>query len=518
MSLFFTYAPSEVLLLAAGLLLLVIGGTPARTFAAAITAVAIIAVGLTLGFHEPPTDMESASARLFDLGPQVAFLKWITWAVLATGCLLFPANAHRAAEQYALALIAGAAVMFTASADNLIHLVASFELAGLSLFVLIVVSSRRGVNQPTRGRLQEEALRSFAVDSLTAELAVAAFLILGVVLVVGITGFTQLPAIRRLLALSYRPTDPTLAAGTGSVLGLVATVSIGLAALARMGIVPGHRLRTRLFESVGYPVAGLVNAFSVLSAYAVLDRVLVSTLVGFEQPAQLLLLVLGGATLLLGSASARLDAPVPRLLGELLTAQTGLIPVMFAVAIGQNQTGSLSATGLPTGKAAALLALLTLLLLGTLACGLLASLERRNRSIDHVQELQGLARHRRFSALLLGLFIATLLGLPFTLGFWTRLFALLAALSVHVASVDGDVVVPHAGFVLFVVVLILATLLTAGPLFRLLGLIFLEEPRGRLRVSAGKLGFLAAEVAAIFTLYYGCAPRSLLAFLKHITE
>ena len=449
-------------------------------------------------------------------------LEWMSLAVAGLiGGMMWPARDEDApqAEQWGLLLLAAAAAMTCAIANDLIVLFTAVELLGLSLTVLILVSRRRGDVRRSATPAREKLLRDAAVKQFVLGLVAGGLLLQGFAFVYALTGSTNLAVVRSVLTASYRPPDPALAVGSSSWMGVAAVVLIVASCGYRLGVVPMHFARVELWNAVRFPIACAVSVLSMIAGYAVLDRVVIGSQVGFEATGQLLLLVFSIATLLVGGIGAAQQVRPAAIPAFLLTVQAGFVTAALAVSSWETTNAfrsNLSLPTLPSGASSALFVLGT----GVLAaCGLSAALtylERRDRSLEHVDELRGLIRQDAPAALCCAVALGLFCGFPPLVGFWSRLLVLLSMLRVHVESSAGDSPAPHTAFVVLAGALLLSTLLIAVVCLRVLTVLFLDEPTGRVQPGGRNGALCAAILVALTGLALGLLPGPLIGALGRL--
>ena len=98
--------------------------------------------------------------------------------------------------------------------------------------------------------------------------------------------------------------------------------------------------------------------------------------------------------------------------------------------------------------------------------------------------------------------------------FVAALLLLLSALRVHVESPSGDVLLPHAGFVVLAVALLASTLLTAVVCVRVIVVLCLDEPAGRIERGRRRGALAVAVLVALAGLAIGLLPGPLMNLLE----
>lgn len=363
-------------------------------------------------------------------------------------------NALRAerGEFYAFFLFSLTGVMLCASAADLMWLFLALELTSLPTYVMVVMSriGRGGL------RAQEAGVKYFFLGALAA----AAFLY-GFALLYGAAGTTRLAE----MADAFARDGVSELAVVGMVLALVG-ISFKIAA------VPMHFYTADVYEGASSSMAAFL-AFVPKTAGMVSIIALVSTMgwttaasgfFGSETgqlpvPVDAALWVIAAATMTVGNVLAWLQTSVKRMLAYSSIAHSGYMLVGVLAGPGD---GALVHNGI----AAALFYLLSYGVMNLGAFAVLACLERsgpggERDEIESIADLRGLRASHPGLAIVMGLCVLSLLGLPPLLGFWGKLPLFTSAIS--------------AGRVPLVIVLGLNSAIAAFYYLRLVSAVWLEK-------------------------------------------
>jgi NADH-quinone oxidoreductase subunit N len=164
------------------------------------------------------------------------------------------------------------------------------------------------------------------------------------------------------------------------------------------------------FLSVGSKASGFIVLSRVVGAFVAQGSVIAA-------PVQHLILVLGGATVLLGNFAAIPQTNFKRLLGYSSISHAGYLLIV----LGLSHTGGLGLS--PAGIVAFYLA--TYLPM-TYICFLFLSAARAQGVGEDIASLRGLARSNPKLGLALTIALASLAGLPLTAGFIGKFFVIFA--------------------------------------------------------------------------------------------
>lgn len=300
---------------------------------------------------------------------------------------------------YPLLLTSVLGMMVMVRAEDLLLLFVSLELTALSLQALVIC-----------GRSDRTVSGAGLRWALTGGMA-SGFFLLGLALVYGATGTTNLPEI----VAAHR------ASGIESRLMLAGMGLLAIAVGARVGVVPVHMWLPEVFQGAAAPVASLLAAAGVAAGLAVAMRLFALGFDLVEEHAVNLTWLAAVLTMTGGNLLALNQRRLKGLLGYASVAHVG-----YALA-------GLSAMGSRGGGSVAYY----LLFHGAAVCGCCAALlawPRQRQARLEIDDCLGLGRRHPLFAGALMLLLLSLIGVPPTMGFSARYWVLEATLS---AGFDG---------------------------------------------------------------------------------
>ncbi|MBI4011418.1 MAG: NADH-quinone oxidoreductase subunit N [Candidatus Rokubacteria bacterium] len=317
--------------------------------------------------------------------------------VLATllgvlGGLALPQPAfHRRAPEYHLLILASLlGMMLLASARELVLLFVAFELMSIPLYVLAAFLKREEL-------AVEAGLKFFLIGSLST-----AILAYGLSFLYGATGTTMLPDVVRALG---------TAGGDGFlVLGFV----LVLAGLGfKIAAFPFHMWVPDTYEAASTPFVAWLSVAPKAAGFAAIFRVFIE---GAGDRAALwvpLAATLGALTMIGGNLMALPQTNVKRLLAYSGIAHIGYM--LLAVAAAS-----------PFGVAAVLFYLVAYVF-SNMGAFLVVEAVAQAEGSAGVAAFRGLAQRSPLLALAMLLFLLSLGGIPFVVGFWAKLYVFWAA-------------------------------------------------------------------------------------------
>ena len=296
-------------------------------------------------------------------------------------------------EPYALLLLSAAGGVVMAGADDLIVLFLGLETLSIAVYVLAASHLRKAESQ-------EAGLKYFVLGGFSS-----AFFLYGIALIYGAMGTTNLILIKDSLAASIPRHDLLLLVGLGMLL-----VGFGF----KVAAVPFHSWSPDVYDGSPSPVVVFMASAVKAAGFAALIRVFV---VGFGQYAtdwQPIIYVLAVLSLVVGSTMAIVQTNVKRTLAYSSIAHAGFI--LIAVEAASEQ-----------GTAAVLFyaAAYTFMVAGSFG---VATLVGRSGDGRHsLDDYKGLGRTNPLLAGALTIFLFAQAGVPFTVGFVAKFYAVIAA-------------------------------------------------------------------------------------------
>jgi NADH-quinone oxidoreductase subunit N len=406
--------PEGILGLAACVLFLGTTFRSDRHLWASVSLLALLAAAIAswLSVPEPATREAIFSASLVSDD-----LAWFVRTVaLAAGVLfvLFSWNEvpdRQSGEYFACLLLIVAGLSLTGAANDLITLFLVLELINIPTYVLLYLPR-------SDSAAQEAAVKYFLLSIFSS-----ALLLFGFSYLYGLGGTTNVPAILETLTGAGREGIP--------VISQVALVMLVAGLGFKITAVPFHFYAPDVYQGTSTVAAALLAYFPKVAGFVALVRVL-----GFVWPDQgggglalgvqapMIFYLLAVVTMSLGNLFALLQDNLKRLLAYSSVAHAGYMLIGLATAPG------LRGEPVAGGVEAILFYLVAYGAMTVGAFAVIAYLSTPQRPVETVDDLAGLSSSHPGIALLMGLFLFSLIGIPLTAGFWGKLLLFLGALAV----------------------------------------------------------------------------------------
>lgn len=303
------------------------------------------------------------------------------------------------AEFFALFMFMIAGFQFMVATDNLILIFVGLETASIALYTLIAMHSRL--------KSLESALKYFTMGALAAGLF--AF---GAMIFYGVTGSVELSVIREV----YQSSN-----GENMGLFLLGTAFM-LAALGfKLSIVPFHTWTPDVYEGASAPLAGYMSIVPKIAGFVVAMRFFEFLAQSPDGIVYTLLWIAAVATMTLGNILALVQDGVKRMLAYSSVSHAGF--VMTAILMGTHQAN----TGLFLYWA--------LFLVTNLGAFAMLWLSRHPSKVwdiryDHpFTKFAGMVHLNPFGAVIMGIFMLSLAGVPPFALYWGKLYMISAAVN-----------------------------------------------------------------------------------------
>ncbi|MFM7152203.1 MAG: NADH-quinone oxidoreductase subunit N [Gemmataceae bacterium] len=439
------------------------------------------------------------------------FLKGLA---LITGILLVwmgwdEAGNDHAGEYHGCLLLIVAGISLVGAANDLATLFLALELVSIPTYVLLYLPR---ADQPA----QEAAMKYFLLSVFSSGLMLFGFSYL-----YGLTGTTNIPGI--VTGLEREPTGPIPWVGVSLLALLMVVAGLGF----RITAVPFHFYAPDVYQGTTTPITAMLAFVPKVVGFVALIRLLgyapgLTTMeplpgriageygltLGEQVP--MLLWIMAAVTMTLGNILALLQDNIRRLIAYSSVAHAGYMLIGLAVVPMLSSGRDGPAPGEAVGGLEALL--FYLVAYGAMTLGFLAViyyLDPNDRPLRSVDDLAGLGKSHPGLALLLALFLFSLIGMPLTAGFAGKFMLFFNAMGLSGGS--GD----HAR--LFRILALIAAVNAAiGSWYylRMIAVMYLREaidplPKPRLAPVVGTIAF-----CAILTLGLGVYPKALLTLIR----
>jgi NADH-quinone oxidoreductase subunit N len=304
----------------------------------------------------------------------------------------FEGSTHHSGEYFALVAFSAVGMMLMTCATELLVVFVGLEISSIATYILC--GFRKGHATGAESSIKYFLLGSFAT----------AFFLYGIALVFGATGSTSIAAIAQGLATTTTPRLAFLA---------LAMILIGLG--FKVSAAPFHVWTPDVYQGAPSPVVGFMSTAPKAAAFAVLLRITFSAFGPMQHRWAVLMWILAALSMTIGNLGALLQRDVKRMLAYSSIAHAGYILVAFTAF----QADGIAAACFYTATYAAMQ-------VGAFA--VITQVTGYNEQIRTTDDFTGLGLRRPVLAAFLALFLISLIGIPFTGGFFGKFYVFSAAI------------------------------------------------------------------------------------------
>ena len=375
----------------------------------------------------------------------------------------FEGHSSHVGEFYALVLFSAVGMMFMTCAVELLMVFIGLEISSIATYILVGYRKNSATSP-------EASIKYFLLGSFAT-----AFFLYGVALCFGATGSTNIYTIAASVA-------------SGSSTRLL-TIALGMMLIGlgfKVSAAPFHVWTPDVYEGAPAPIVGFMSTAPKAAAFAVLLRITYAGFGGMSHTWTILLWILAVASMTIGNLGALTQRNAKRMLAYSSIAHAGYLLVAFT---------AFSVDGL--ASACFYLAAYAAMNVGAFA--IISYLSGYDEQRVNLQDYAGLARRHPMASAAMAIFLLSLIGIPFTAGFFGKFYVFTAAM--------------HSGMWILVIIGLLNSGLAAVYYLRFLAQLYTQpqDVSHELAVSPAKPAFalgIALLVAAVLVL--GIIPNRVL--------
>jgi len=412
-------------------------------------------IGLILG--QPTGDAFKGALRVNNYSHYVnMFLGLSAAAALMFSKSYFQTEKLDRYEYSVLVLYAVLGMSIMVSANSLLSLYIGIELQSLALYVMAAF------NRDSL-RASEAGLKYFVLGAISSGL-----LLYGSSLIYGFTGSLEFDRIAEVVS-------------SGATPGVIAGMVFLLCGLAfKISAAPFHMWTPDVYEGSPTPVTGFFAAAPKFAAMALIARLVVGPFGDIVTQWQQVIIVLAVLSMFVGAIGALAQTNIKRLMAYSSIANMGYALVPLAAGTAAGVKGMLL-----------FMSIYVITVIGIFAC--ILQMRIRNGMVEQISDLSGLSKSNKSLAIILSMFMFSVMGIPPLLGFFGKLFAFLPAM--------------EAGLTWLVVLALVASVIGAFYYLRLIKTMWFDESENEF-VQAPKTLWGLSTISALLVF-----PLFLLPFL-----
>ncbi|RXJ89473.1 NADH-quinone oxidoreductase subunit NuoN [Arcobacter sp. CECT 8983] len=332
------------------------------------------------------------------LSQGIIVLASIFFVLTAMGKLRF--QEYRYPEYFALYLFMVAGFQFMVSSDSLILILVGLETASMALYTMIAMHNRLNA--------LEAAIKYFTMGVLST-----AFFAFGSLIFYAVTGTVEFGKISEVLVASNYENYPLILLGVVFILG-----ALGF----KLSLVPYHTWVADVYEGSTASLAGFLSIVPKMAAFVVALRFFEIFIASSDPFVEIILYITVVLTITIPNIVALLQNDIKRMLAYSSISNAGF--AMTAILIGSTQATE------------GLFLYWMMFLITNLGAFSLIWINRNKTSSDFsstsdnaMDKYSGLIKKEPFFALLMGLFLFSLAGIPPFALFWGKLYLIGSAVN-----------------------------------------------------------------------------------------
>ena len=382
------------------------------------------------------------------------------------------AGVGHAGEYFALVCFGAVGMMLMTCSVELLMVFVGLEISSISTYILC--GFRKGQATGSESSIKYFLLGSFAT----------AFFLYGVALAFGAIGSTNIYAIAHGLQTTATPRLAFLS---------LALILIGLG--FKVSAAPFHVWTPDVYQGAPSPVVGLMSTAPKAAAFAVLLRITFTGFPAMQHRWAILMWILAALSMTIGNLGALQQRDVKRMLAYSSIAHAGYLLVAFTAFPFDGIAAACFYTAAYAAMQVGAFAVLTQV----------AGYDERARTLD---DFTGLAHTRPYLAALLAFFLLSLIGIPFTGGFFGKFYVFTAAI--------------HGGNIWLAVIGLLNSGVACFYYLRLLAAVYTRPGTESSRLTQLRpISVPAAAglaLAAVATLTLGILPNGAVSFAEYASH
>ncbi|HKI01279.1 MAG TPA: NADH-quinone oxidoreductase subunit N [Thermoanaerobaculia bacterium] len=455
----------EILLAAAGLLLLLAGAVGRGMGNRESALVTIVSLALTAGVllrvHSVIPGRVLILNGSFVLDGFSFFWKLLVLIATALTVLIsvrfLEEGNYRPSEYYALLLLATTGMLFMASGYTLLTIWIGLETMALASYILAGYFKRER-------RSTEAAMKYFILGAMSSGI-----LLYGISLLYGAAGTVQLADLSEALRVSQ-----------GNPLVPLGWLLLAAGLFFKVAVVPFHIWTPDVYVGAPTPVTAYLAVASKAASFAILLRIFYEGLGSLKLEWQMVVAIVAVITMIWGNVAALTQDNVKRMLAYSSIAHAGYV-MIGVLAVSQ------------IGLWSVIFYLLTYSFVTLGAFGTVILLERREYAGETAADYSGLSRRSPFLAAMMLLFMIALTGIPPTGGFVGKFYLFAAAV--------------QAGWTWVAVVGVLTSAVSLYYYFRIVLYMYLRDSDQTTPIPLHAPALvIAIAICAIATLATGIVP------------
>ncbi len=365
-------------------------------------------------------------------------------------------------------------MMVMVTANHMLPMYIGLEMMSLALYTMVAFDR-------DSSRSTEAAMKYFVLGALASGL-----LLYGMSMVYGATGTLEFSGIAQ--AIYGQSANQTVL-----MFGLVFLVA-GIC--FKLGVVPFHMWVPDVYQGAPTAVTLVIATAPKLAAFAMAVRLLIWALFDLAEEWQVMLMLVAGASIVLGNLAAIAQQNIKRMLAYSGISHMGFMLLgLLAGVVEGDRHFALNA------YSSAMFYAVSYVIMSLASFGMLILLSRAGFEAENIDDFKGLNKRSSWYALMMLFVMFSMAGVPFFIGFFAKLSVLQAVVA--------------AGYLWLAVLAVVMSVIGAFYYLRVVKVMYFDEPvdAAPIRAPAEVRVMLSANGLAIAAL--GLAPQMLMSLCAY---
>lgn len=395
--------------------------------------------------------------------------------ILAAGALVLMLSSGflreeggRPFEFIILMLFALVGMMLMVSAADLLALYMALEMSSLALYVLASFSR-------DHAKSSEAGLKYFVLGALASGM-----MLFGMSLVYGFAGSTSFAALSDLFAGQHYMLSKAV------VVGLI-LIMVGFC--FKLSAVPFHMWTPDVYEGAPTPVTAFFATAPKVAAMALFVRLLLEPFASAVGQWQQVIIFVSLASMLMGAFGAIMQTNIKRLLAYSSIGHVGFMLMGLAAA---NQSG----------VQAIFIYLAVYIFMSVGMFGAVLRMKRGGESLENIKDLSGISQTNPLLAIVFGICIFSMAGIPPMSGFFGKMYVVLAAI--------------NGGLTWLAVAGVLTSVVSCYYYLKIVKTMYFDEPLPAFDKIDSPLLNMGIAIGAVVTMFYFLVPTPLITMAKTV--
>jgi NADH-quinone oxidoreductase subunit N len=380
-------------------------------------------------------------------------------------------DANYRGEFFGMMLFSLAGVAMIGKVNDLVWLFIALELVSIPTYIMVATGRSQII-------AQEAGVKYFFLGALAA-----AIFVFGFSYIYGATGATRFDQIHTWFVINRNTLNP---------LALIGLVMVIVGVGYKIAAVPLHFYAPDVYQGAATPVTAYLafapKAAGMIGIISVLSFLSFDYTSPMGRPVMALLVVMAVLTMTVGNVLALLQRNIKRIFAYSSVAHSGYMLVGLVAVTAGDRLGE-------DGVSATLFYLTSYALMNLGAFAGLIYLQGKADAAEDLDDIAGVAKAYPLAAILMAVCLLSLIGMPFTVGLWGKLYIIQRAMA--------------TGHLALAVITVINAAIAAAYYLKIIAAMYLREPLYPFAVRKAAPIRVAALACTLAVVAFFIVPRAL---------